>query len=222
MRDDLEDVVQAQGDELQAAIAEIVRQEAADQPPEVRQVIEVYLNHVPAAIRRSLRRPTDPTGTTVSQALVPRSANDLLRLLPTRLPRFQSGDQPLPGVDWVLDELLGVGGFGEVWKAHNPYLRNASPVALKFCLDPVTARALRNEVALLDRVRSQGVYPGIVQLRQTYLSAETPALAYEYIAGGDLCGLILEWQRAADGPTPTEAAQILLQLAEIVGFAHRV
>ena len=35
--------------------------------------------------------------------------------------------------DWVLDELLGVGGFGEVWKATNPHL---PPVALKFCLDP--------------------------------------------------------------------------------------
>jgi hypothetical protein len=36
---------------------------------------------------------------------------------------------------WVLESLLGKGGFGEVWKAHHPHLRGQPPVALKFCLD---------------------------------------------------------------------------------------
>src|SRR5438874_1924416 len=45
--------------------AEVVREELAGQPAEVQQAVEVYLTQVPAAIRRSLRRPADPTGTTV-------------------------------------------------------------------------------------------------------------------------------------------------------------
>src|SRR5438132_1461592 len=82
--------------------------------------------------------------------LVLERVEDVAPLLPAALPRFKPGDRP-PGLgDWELEELLGVGGFGEVWKAKNPYL--PEPVALKFCLDPDSARMLRNEAEMLGRV----------------------------------------------------------------------
>ena len=71
-------------------------------------------------IRRSLRRPSDPSGKTTAAGTAFRKPDDLAPLLPAGLPRFKAGDRPLPGVDWELVELLGVGGFGEVWKARNP------------------------------------------------------------------------------------------------------
>src|SRR5262249_49107882 len=40
----------------------IAAQVAADQPPEIRDKLAVYLAQVPAAVRRSLRRPADPAG----------------------------------------------------------------------------------------------------------------------------------------------------------------
>lgn len=221
-RVEVEAIAQTGLDELRQQVAEVVQEVASDKSLQVRQAVEAYLTEVPASIRRSLRRASDPTGTTVPADLVPKKADDLLRLLPARLPRFKPGSRPLFGVDWVLEQLLGVGGFGEVWKAINPHLSSVKPVALKFCLDPGAARVLRNEAAVLDRVLRQGKHAGIVQLLHTYLSAEIPCLEYEYVEGGDLTGLIQEWHRARGGPTLHHAAKVILRLAEIVGFAHKL
>jgi serine/threonine protein kinase len=57
---------------------------------------------------------------------------------------------------------------------------------------------------------------------QAHLGANPPFLVYEYVEGGDLGGLIQEWHRSRQGPTPREAARVLLRLAKIVGHAHRL
>src|SRR5262249_47512635 len=59
----------------------------ADQSPQVRQALTAYLTQVPAMVRRSLRRPSDPTGTTVPPTLSLRKPEDLLPFLPARPPR---------------------------------------------------------------------------------------------------------------------------------------
>jgi hypothetical protein len=92
-----------------------------DLTPEVRQEISIYLSQIPASMRRLLRRGSDPTGKTVSADLVPQKPENLLRILRTKLTRFQADSSPLRGVDWRLVELLGVCGFGEVWKARTPH-----------------------------------------------------------------------------------------------------
>ena len=195
---------------------------AGDRPPELREALAGFLRQVPATIRHSLRRPGDPQGTTVPAKLEFARSEDLLPFLPARRSRFEPGEMPLAGVDWRLEELLGVGGFGEVWKARNPHLESSDPTALKFCLDPASARVLRNEARLLDRLMLHSRHPGIVPLRQTYLSAEPPCLEYEYVAGGDLAGAIREWRRERKGLTPNDAARMVLRLSTIVAFAHRL
>src|SRR5207247_4162418 len=119
-------------------------------------------------------------------------AEHLLPMLPRNLPHFKVGDRPAGVGNWELVELLGVGGFGEVWKAQHPMLRSIKPVALKFCLNPALADALRHEATVLDRVMQQGDVPGIVKLQQAYLDGDPVCLEYEYVAGGDLSGLVRE------------------------------
>src|SRR5262249_24975951 len=142
----------------------------------------------------SLRRPSDPGGTTVPAGLSLKKPEDLLPFLPTALPRFKAGDRPL-AADWELVELLGKGGFGEVWKARHLHQSRRKPVALQLCLDPVAAATLRNEAALhdlLERVREEASAPGIVPLLDTYLRNDPPCLMYELIEGGDLSAFVQE------------------------------
>jgi TPR repeat protein len=220
LRNEVEALAQAPAEQVHRDAAAAVAEAAAEQPAEIRLALTSYLEQVPAAIRRSLRRPSDPTGTTVPADLSLRRPEDLVPLLPARALRFKPGDRPLSGVDWELEELVGLGGFGEVWKARHAHLRSKAPVALKFCLDPTAVAALRNEAGVLDRVMRHGRHPGIVPLLQTYLSAEPPCLEYEYVEGGDLTGLIRELH--ARGPlTSAQATRLFLRLADIVAFAHQ-
>jgi len=147
-RAELQALAQGNAQEVRRQVAEVLAEVAAHQPEEVRETLAAYLAQVPATICQSLRRPDDPTGTTVPGWLRLYRGDDLLRFLPARLPRFRPGDRVLPGIDRELVAMLGAGGFGEVWKARTG---SGCWVALKFCLDTAAARELsRHEADLHD------------------------------------------------------------------------
>lgn len=220
---ELQQLAQAAAQEVRQQVMRAMQAEASALNDTHRRQLEAYLQQVPAMIRKTSRRASDPTGRTIPPGVALRKADDLMRFLPAKPPRFKVGDRPLPSVDWELVELLGIGGFGEVWKAHNPHFDSVPPVALKFCVDATARdRLFQHEAAVLNQVMRQGRHQGIISLQHTYLSADPPCLEYEYIEGGDLAGLLAETRRAPGGMAPEQASRVIFRLAEILSYAHRL
>lgn len=232
---------------LVAATLGELRQQVAEALTEVRQALkpqeaarfdqdrgklENILLQVPANAQRVWRRRSDPTGTTPPGGTRLAAPEDIAALIPDRVARFQPGEQPVPG--YQLDQLLGHGGFSEVWLAH-VVTAPAKKVAIKFpsAVIPVGLRAddnlLAHEIAIVNSLMSKRVTQGILQFEQANPEATPPYIIYPFIDGGDLTGLIRDWY-SADIKTlsasqqqamATKAHQLILRLAEIMAPVHR-
>ena len=118
----------------------------------------------------------------------------------------------VPGFD--VEELLGRGGMGVVYRARNAALNRT--VALKMILDgahsgPRQANRFRTEAEVIARLQ----HPNIVQIHEIGEHEGCPYLALEYIDGGTL-------HRALAGtPWPFDrCARLVESLARAVEHAH--
>jgi hypothetical protein len=115
-RAEVEALAQAPPEEVRQAVLQVIKEIAADQPRPVQKELGTYLLRVPLAIRKQLRRPDDPTGTTVPPDRRLQKPDDLVPLLTVQPgPRRQA---PTEDEDDAVATCSEVAGAAAVIRAH--------------------------------------------------------------------------------------------------------
>ncbi|MBL8664126.1 MAG: SUMF1/EgtB/PvdO family nonheme iron enzyme [Candidatus Odyssella sp.] len=185
-------------------------------PSAARRAVEGYVLSLPHSFRRGTTRFNDGGISATLLSQLPSTLGEFQKLLPARPPLYAPGERLAD--DYVLEELIGQGGYGEVWKAVHRKMRSLPPRAVKFFAGEMSRASLLRETSLIDRMQAKGVSENIVRLEATNLDHDPPYVAYEFVEGGDL----VSWLAAHDGlaPNPERVKAILHQLANGLGFAH--
>jgi serine/threonine protein kinase len=203
--------------EVEAALDRL----APDARAEDRSLALEYLSAIPLQVDRALLR--DPSGKrTIPPTISFDEPSLLLELLPTTIPPYRV-PAPLDGTPYMLDGVLGAGGFGAVYHATAPSLQHL-PFAIKFCLDPSLVAALHRERSNLERLMRVGGKnwsEHIVRLYGYDLDHKTPYIVYEYVPGGDLTHHLARLRQAGGRPPDAdEVLDLVLQVVEGLAFAH--
>lgn len=224
LRRELEEIAEAQADcpsQFEKDVMDLTLEIIPNHPAQVRDAMASYLSWVPECIMHKFSRQDDPSGRTVPSGWTVRGSGDIGSLLPPRIPRFKAGDSPPNAHKWKLVERLGVGGFGEVWKAQHRDLPELITV-FKFCLDPEAQELLiKHEAHVINQVMALVDHPGIVRLLGVDFSSDVPWLQYEFVSGGEMTELISELPRDP-AKRVYMATHFIKALTRIVGFCHRL
>jgi len=128
--------------------------------------------------------------------------------------------QPLPPTigRYVVEELVGVGGMGQIYRAHDPVLRRT--VAIKLISTKLMSGADRADYIKRFRREAEAAarcaHPNIVAVYDFALHEEQPYLAMEFVAGQSLRQLLDEVP-VMDIP---DAIAIMLQVLDALTSAH--
>ena len=114
-----------------------------------------------------------------------------------------------------LDELVGTGGFGQVWKGFDPELKRA--VAIKVPRPDRIASPDQAERFLEEaRKVAQLKHPGIVPVHDVGRDGDWFFIVSDFIDGGNLAQRIAQVR-----PDWKESARLVAEVAEILGYAHQ-
>ncbi|HEV3146115.1 MAG TPA: serine/threonine-protein kinase [Gemmataceae bacterium] len=182
-----------------------------------------YLAAIPRTVNRVLLFDSATQQHSISISFSFDEPQALMQLLPVDVPPY-AAPATLSGTPYRLEQLLGMGGFGAVYRASATGLQHL-PLAIKFCLDPSMVRALQLERDNLERLMKAGGEAWskrIVRLYGYDLNYHSPYLVYEYIRGGDLLQYLGRKRRKSDrGLAPEEILPIIVQISEALAFAHQ-
>jgi serine/threonine protein kinase/class 3 adenylate cyclase len=125
----------------------------------------------------------------------------------------------VPDTQWLLEEKLGEGGFGEVWVARHQWLKDRR--VFKFCFRADRVRNLKRELTLFRVLKERvGEHPNIVTVHDVYLDQAPYYLATEYVPGRNLRAWWKEKQRAGVLPDEATRLEVVTQIADALQAAH--
>src|SRR5580692_10148348 len=112
--------------------------------------------------------------------------------------------------EYVLEEKIAAGSFGEVWRAHH-HVWTDQLVAVKIPTDPQYLRNLQREGSAIHGL----VHPNIVRAISFDPYATTPYLTMEYVPGSSLRPLIQKRSLSI-----TDSVAVLRQMLTGLAYAH--
>jgi serine/threonine protein kinase len=131
----------------------------------------------------------------------------------------KKGESVAPGQNWVLEQFLGLGAFGEVWLAVNQKNKALPRRAYKFFTQEKATEWLLQENNSLSAVMAQlGDHPGIARLEDVCVEGQFPFLAFEYVGGGSLEDWLFE---DASVRPPLDVYELMQAVVCAVAEAHR-
>ncbi len=112
--------------------------------------------------------------------------------------------------EYILDQRIGGGTFGEVWRAHH-HVWTDQRVAIKIPTDPQYVRNLQREGQAIHGL----VHPNIARAIGFDPYAQVPYLTMEYVPGSSLRPLI-----AGRAMSAADAVSVMRQVLAGLGYAH--
>ena len=118
---------------------------------------------------------------------------------------------------WCLDERIGIGGMGEVWRAHRVEGGFEQVAALKLVRAGIDSELLRKRFEQERRILARLEHPAIARLLDGGLTEDgRPFFAMEFVDGESIDAWAARVQ-----PAPERVLRLFVGICGAVDFAHR-